>query len=310
MCVVKILKWLAVTINSILLTAGIIITVFGVILWKTDLNTFGEESKKYVPSELVKAAGEPPEVPDFFKWMGKVVMAFGLVIVCLCIIGIFSLTCCAKCKCCLVFYLVLLIILAVVQSALVALSYSTDNVEKEVGKALKPVFLDEKERAKNYEFIIGTETFLKCCAVHGFHDYYCAGVYDPYCNFGCTPTVSFNGKKALPVCPVGSRQATGQKSQEPSCQEGAKKPYSYAHEPKYTDVSDFASLKLIKKDTTKPSDLPGCSNKVFDSIKKNLKYVQITCIVVLSIEVFCMLVTIILICKKKDEGDDDDEEQS
>ena len=43
MCVVKILKWLAVTINSILLTAGIIITIFGVILWKTDLNTFGEE---------------------------------------------------------------------------------------------------------------------------------------------------------------------------------------------------------------------------------------------------------------------------
>lgn len=307
MCVLKLLKFFAVAINSILLIAGILITIFGVILWKTNLNTYGEETKKWVPPELVKVAGEAPQVPDFFLWMGKVVMSFGLVIVCLTIIGIFALTCCSKCKFCLVFYLILLTILIVVQSVLVAFSYKTEYVGDEVTKILTPVFTKEENRKKNYEFIIGTETFLHCCGVKGYRDYFCSGVYDPYCNFGCTPTVDFNGKKALPVCPEKSRkpEARGEKSDDPVCKEDAKAPFSFPNEPLYSDVPDFAALKLIDNDVTKPSDMPGCAEKVFENIEQNIKYVQITGIVVLSIEVFCMLVTIILICKGRDDEDDD-----
>ena len=46
MCVVKLLKWIALTINSILLIAGIIIAIFGVILWKTDIRSF-DDSVQY-----------------------------------------------------------------------------------------------------------------------------------------------------------------------------------------------------------------------------------------------------------------------
>lgn len=300
---VRFLKWVAVTINSILLTAGIIIAVFGVILWKTDLSTFDEEVKKYVPSELTKVTDEAPQVPELFIWLGKLVMAFGLVIVSLCIIGIFALTCCQKCKCCLVFYLILLIVLAVAQAAVVAVMYSGNGVEDQVDKALKPVFLDEDKRDQNYEFILSTQVFLKCCAIKGFRDYYCAGVYDPYCNFGCMQSLTFDGKKAIPVCPVASREARGvENTVEASCKKDAKKPFTYANEPKYTDVPGFAKLKLIGKGVTKPSEMPGCSEKIFDDIRPNLKYVQITCIVVLCIEVFCILVTIVLICQGKKEG--------
>ena len=43
MCVVAILKWVAVTINTILLVFGIIVAIFGALLWKTDLTEYPEE---------------------------------------------------------------------------------------------------------------------------------------------------------------------------------------------------------------------------------------------------------------------------
>jgi len=382
--VVKLLKCLALVINSVLLTAGIIIAVFGIILWKTDMNTFGDEVKSLIPDKLKEKTGETPEVPGIFIWLGKLVMSFGLIIVGLTIVGIFALTCCSnKCNSCLVVYLILLIVLTIVQIAVVILSYNTSSLETEVKKSLKPIFLDATKRNSSYEFILGTQTFLKCCAVDGFKDYYCKDVYDPFCNFGCKSTASdpkplkMDGS-ALPVCPVNQRKAEGNvktggvcagenarentatssatptaaptdkgRRKRGSLLEGLRQanakvvdkslsavglrgdankkdveaasssvdlrlkaeaadPNDFPGEPRYDRIILDIPDKLLKtKDggiAEKPSDFPGCGSMVFDEINDNLKYVQITCLVILGVELFLMLVTIILICKNKKGG--------
>jgi len=296
MCVVKLLKWVAVTINSLLLVAGIIIAIFGVLLWKTDMNTFGEEVMSKIPTDLKKEVGDPPEVPQLFIWLGKLVMAFGLFIVGLSVIGIFALSCCAnKCKVCLVIYLVILIVLAIVQGAIVGLSYNTSELESEVKKSLNSTFFGEK-RNESSKFILGTEIFLKCCALNGYVDYYCNDTYDAFCNFGCDEPLKMEDKGTFPSCPVAKRKAKGEPKKTGVCGENKKAPF--IGEPLFEDIEGIN----LKEYNTKPSELPGCVTKVFDGINGNLKYVQITCIVILCIELFCMLVVIILICKNKSEG--------
>jgi len=312
--VVKLLKWLAVTINSILLTAGLIVTIFGVILWKTDFNTFSDGFKDYVPKELAKETGEPPEVPAIFVWLGKFVMSFGLFIMCLSIIGLFALTCCSdKCKCFLILYLTILVIVTCVQIAIVVLSYNTSTLQNEVNKNLKPVFIGEA-RNKSDEFVIATQIFLQCCGVNGYKDYYCADKYDPFCNFNCPglapgKTLKMGGKnsKELPYCDEQDREATGKDvktigvcGNNPTTADEA---LMKKEAPSYSWIKGIMESKALKGGTKKPTDLPGCSEKVFDKIKGNLQYVQITAIVVLCIELFCMLVTVILICKQKKGGE-------
>jgi len=303
MCVVKLLKWVAVTINSLLLVAGIIIAIFGVVLWKTDMNTFGEEVMSKIPTDLRKEVGDPPEVPQLFIWLGKLVMSFGLFIVGLSVIGIFALSCCAdKCKICLIIYLVILIVLAIVQGAIVGLSYNTSTLESEVKKSLKPIFLESKDSKRNdsSKFILGTEIFLKCCALDGYVDYYCSDTYDAFCNFGCITPLKMVDKGTFPSCPVADRKAKSVPKTtgvcDPNKKEKAKGPFP--GEPSFEEIEGI-DLNEYKK---KPSELPGCATKVFEGINGNLKYVQITCIVILCIELFCMLVVIILICKNKSEG--------
>jgi len=308
MCVVKLLKWVAVTINSLLLVAGIIIAIFGVILWKTDMNAFGDEIVSKIPTDLRKEVGKPPEVPPLFIWLGKLVMAFGLFIIGLSIIGIFAMTCCAdKCKICLIIYLVILIVLAIVQGAIVALSYNTSTLELEVEKALKPVFTDEAKREKASKFILGTEMFFKCCAVTGYIDYYCDDIYDSFCNFGCNKALTLDpikGSSTFPLCALADRKAQGKKKTTGVCAASAAKTEKkgpFVGEPIFADIAGL-NAEIDFKSLTKPSELPGCATKVFEGINGNLKYVQITCIVILCIELFCMLVVIILICKNKSQG--------
>jgi len=309
--VVKLLKWIAVTINSLLLIVGLIVTIFGIILWKTDFNTFSDEFKDFVPKALSEETGEPPQVPAIFVWLGKFVMAFGLFIMCLSIIGLFALTCCSdKCKCFLILYLIILVIVTCVQIAIVVLSYNTSTLQNEVNKNLKPVFIGSARKTSD-EFVIATQIFLQCCGINGFKDYYCADKYDPFCNFKCNlPTgekLKMGGKngKELPLCPEEMREAKGTKKTTGIC---GKNPDEFSNDflkdvaPSYKGIIGIKEKKALKEGK-KPTDLPGCSKKVFDEIEGNLKYVQITCIVVLCIELFCMLVTVILICKQKNGGE-------
>lgn len=301
MCVVKLLKWMAMVINSILLTTGIIIAIFGVIMWKTDLNTFGDEVMKTIPKSWQKETGTPPEAPPIFQWLGKLVLSFGLFIVGLSIFGIFALCCCSdKCKLCLIIYLVILIILLIVQAAITGLSYNTATLRKEVEKAIKPVFLDPVKRKSSSKFIMGTQTFLKCCAVNGYKDYYCADVYDPFCNFGCKDPIPAM-KKELPVCL--NPKAANVKKTTGVCKDAAVvKGAKYPGEPQYSDIPGMLQSLLKKKDggiAKKPSDFLGCTEMIFGEIDDKMAAIQITCIVILCVEAFLMLVTILLICKQK-----------
>jgi len=315
MCVVAILKWVAVTINTILLVFGIIVAIFGALLWKTDLTEYPEEVMSNIPKDWKNDIGEPPAAPELFVWLGQLVLAFGLFIIGLSVLGIFSLNCCSdKCKCCLIVYLLILVVLLVVQAAIVALSYHTSALESEVKKAIKPIFLDKEKRKDSHKFIMATQVSLKCCAVNGFKDYYCEDVYDPFCNFRCETALRMNGK-ALPECPEGNRIAKGvpkttgvcknygeEKGEEEKKTEESK----FEGEPNYDMIERIPDALLKTKSgnkATKPSDFPGCTDEIFDAINDNLEYVQITCIAILCVEAFLMIVTIILICKVK-KGDD------
>jgi hypothetical protein len=46
----RFLQWVAVTLNVILLIVGVVVTIFGVILWKTDFKTYDDKVKQTMGS--------------------------------------------------------------------------------------------------------------------------------------------------------------------------------------------------------------------------------------------------------------------
>lgn len=295
-CALTILKIIANIINVILLILGIVITIFGAIVMNTDMEQFSDNVKSMLPSEVGDKA---PPIPDVFPIIGKLVLAIGIFIICMALLGIFAFTCCSRFKCFLIIYLVILSIVTIIQISVVSLVFSTQMIKDQISSVVKPIFTDPKQHEQDEHFVLGTEIFYRCCGwENGAKDFYCSGIYDAYCNFGCKQNITM--KTQLPICPAKLRNPVNDKSADCLKKNAA----SFVNvEPYYADIEGLPPKYYTPKDAKYPAkvptDMPACAEFFYDDLDENITNLQIISVIILVFEVFEIFLALLIICQNK-----------
>lgn len=205
-CLLKAAKCIAVAFNVIFFILGLGMFGGGIYLTTHDMEDYIGKYRDKVPpiSEFVPAdqqnkgpidvASLQKKADDFIdEGMDNVkavvnkvitiVIATGVVMASVALLGIIALTCCNKKNICVLIYLIALIIIIIPFIVLMVFTADETKLRRIMFKKLESLAFT-KEFVNRY-FMAAIQEEFNCCGVRGSVDYFCHDIYDYVCNAGC-----------------------------------------------------------------------------------------------------------------------------